>query len=128
MQWEMIDKATKYVAASFEENFRGRYEEYGDDLDIVGLKIERVEMGAAQRGATTETTRATVEVKQRWYVEPDMSVNEEVYVEVWKFGSQGWQIHDRVPRDQWRNRHDGSDDTADDGSQSDAPNHNDDTR
>jgi len=105
LEWEMIDKAAKWVSPEFEQRFRGRYEEYGDDLDIVGVKIESVDLEQRSRGAQGGSTSALVEVRQRWYVEPDMSVDERHYVERWTFQNNGWKITDRIRRDQWRERH-----------------------
>lgn len=109
LEWEMIDKAAKWTSPEFEQRFRGRYEEYGDDLDIVGVKIESVDLEQRGRGAQGGSTSALVEVRQRWYVEPDMSVDERHYVERWTFQNNGWKITDRIRRDRWRERHENED-------------------
>lgn len=102
----MIDKATKQVSPEFEQNFRGRYEEYGDDLDIVSLRIESVELQETLPGDESSVTSARVEVKQKWYVEPDMTVNEERYVEIWEYKPAGWRLTKRLPHARWESRQD----------------------
>ena len=96
MVWELFDRASSSVHPSYRETFLGRYEEYGDDLNIVEMEMKSLKRHGSKS--------MRVEVEQRWYVEPDMSVNDERFVEIWKFSSAGWLLHDRMKRDEWRRR------------------------
>jgi hypothetical protein len=96
MRWESFDRASSMVAESHRQAFIGRYEEHGDDYDIVDLRIKRVEIRSKDE--------AKVEVEQKWYVEPVMTVEEETFVEIWRLGKQGWKLEDRLQKDDWEAR------------------------
>jgi hypothetical protein len=94
--WELFDRASSSVHRSYRETFLGKYEEYGDDLNIVEMEMKRLERIGPKS--------MRVEVEQRWYVEPDMSVDDDRFVEIWKLSGAGWQLHDRMKKKEWRRR------------------------
>lgn len=113
LRWEMFEKAAGTVHEAHRETFLGRYEEYGDDLDIVSVEMRRIdrddspgeETQKSGRGSGPKTgQRVRVEVEQRWYVEPDMRVKEKRFVEIWELTGQGWMLRERMRREEWRRR------------------------
>lgn len=104
MRWEEFSRASKVIAPEFRHTFLGRYEEYGDDLDIVGLEVQRVR--------PHDEERRRVQVEQRWFVKPDMTVENEDYVEIWRESDDGWMLEDRMTEEKWDDRHDESSDDS----------------
>ncbi len=84
------------VAESHRQTFMGRYEEHGDDYDIVDIRIKQIKVQSKEQ--------ARVEVQQKWYVEPVMTVEEARFVEVWRLASGGWKLEDRLQKEQWKSR------------------------
>jgi len=80
----------------FRQAFLGRYEERGDDYDIVDLEVKNVERPSVDRRLVT--------IQQQWVVEPNMTVNKEKFIEVWERFDSGWALTDRMRRREWRRR------------------------
>jgi MoaA/NifB/PqqE/SkfB family radical SAM enzyme len=100
MRWEEFSRASKVITPKFRHTFLGRYEEYGDDLDIVDLEVERVD--------PHDEERRRVQVEQKWFVKPDMRVQDEKYVEIWRKSDEGWMLEDRMTKEKWERRLTGS--------------------
>lgn len=96
LRWEEFERASEVIHPSFQNKFLGRYRDYGDDLDIVNLEIKSIESEA--------TDRKIVEVEQKWVVEPDMTVNEKRFVEVWRRSENGWFLRRRMRKTEWERR------------------------
>jgi hypothetical protein len=65
-------------------------------FDIVGLEVKQ---------AIAESVNIRrVEVQQKWIVEPDMTVKEKRFVEIWKRSERGWMLHRRMRKDDWKER------------------------
>lgn len=101
LRWEEFARASKVIAPEFRHTFLGRYEEYGDDLDIVHLEVEKVD--------EHDPTRRRVEVEQRWFVKPDMTVDDDEFVEIWRKTDDGWMLEDRMEKQEWERRQQSAD-------------------
>ncbi len=97
LRWGEFESAAQTVTESHRQTFLGRYEEYGDDLDIVNLEVEAVR--------SMEDNRRRVEVEQEWLVEPDMRVRDDTFVEIWTPAGQGWMLEDRMKKQEWERQH-----------------------
>ena len=102
LRWGEFEKASYMVAESHRQEFLGRYEEYGEDFDIVDLEVKTVQQ--------LDTDRRKVKVDQKWLIEPDMTVNDDTYVEIWKRRGSGWELEERVKEKEWKRRQDSSSD------------------
>lgn len=100
LRWEAFDRASSMVAESHRQTFLGRYQEHGEDYDIVTIRIKRI--------APREQGGARVEVEQKWYVEPAMTVENERFIELWRRTARGWRLEDRLKKDEWRARQESS--------------------
>ena len=96
LRWEEFERAATIVHPSYRQVFMGRYEEHGDDLDIVGLEVKKVTPDSV------DTRR--VEVEQKWLVEPDMTVKKKRFVEIWKRTDAGWMLRERMRKTEWKRR------------------------
>ena len=92
LRWARYEHAVLMVQSSQRPEFLGRYEEHGEDFHIVDLHVKSI---------TIEEAVATVEVEQKWYVEPNMTVRTERFVERWEPGEHGWQMASRMEKDRW---------------------------
>lgn len=101
LRWGRYDHAAKLVDDSYEPTFSGRYEELGEDFHMVSLEIMDVEM---QKGDKKASARALVTVEQQWYIEPNMSVKKEKFVELWARTQAGWRLTERLEKKEWRER------------------------
>ena len=96
MRWGEFERAAKIVHPSHKQAFLGRYEEHGKDFDIVGLEVKQ---------AIAESVNIRrVEVEQKWIVEPDMTVKEKRFVEVWRRSERGWMLHRHMRKVDWKKR------------------------
>lgn len=95
MRWGLWEQAAAYTAPLYRNEFLGRYEELGDDFKIVNLEIKQVTLGEPL---------STVDVEQESYQEPDMVVQKKRYIESWGFAGGTWLLHERIPKDKWRER------------------------
>lgn len=96
MRWGEFERAANIVHPSHKQAFLGRYEEHGKDFDIVGLEVKQ---------AIAEAINIRrVEVQQKWIVEPDMTVKEKRFVEIWKRTDRGWMLRRRMRKDDWKER------------------------
>lgn len=101
LRWARYDHAAKLVADSYEPTFSGRYEELGEDFHMVSLEVTDVEM---QKGDKKASARAMVTLEQQWYIEPNMSVKKEKFVELWARTPAGWRLTERLEKKVWRER------------------------
>jgi type II secretory pathway component PulJ len=108
LRWSEFDKAARMIEESNRQEFLGRYEEYGDDLDIVDLEVKTVE--------NLDTDHRKVQVEQKWLLEPDMTVNEDTYIEIWKRRGSGWMLKDRMKEKEWERRQEAGESPTDDSS------------
>jgi hypothetical protein len=92
-RWGRYEQASMHIDESYRHGFLGRYEELGDSFRIVDLELKSMKF---------EDDYAEVEVEQQWYVEADMIVRTERYVEIWKPDSGRWLLHERVEKEAWR--------------------------
>jgi hypothetical protein len=92
LRWARYDHAVAVVHTSYKERFRGRYEELGEDYHIIDLRIRKVDI---------QDEQATVEVEQKWYREPNMTVRKDRFVELWEPTRDSWEMHDRITKDEW---------------------------
>ena len=95
MRWGLWEKASMYLEESSRQKFIGRFEELGEDFKITDLEIKQVLRADGS---------ATVEVEQQWYHEPNMTVQKERLMEVWKLGSDGWRLSERTPKKEYRRK------------------------
>jgi hypothetical protein len=109
LRWSEFDKAARMIEESNRQEFLGRYEEYGDNLDIVDLEVETVE--------NLDTDHRKVQVEQKWLLEPDMTVNEDTYIEIWKRRGSGWMLKDRMKEKEWKRRQEAGESPIDDRSE-----------
>lgn len=98
LRWGLWEQASQYTTDNYRNEFMGRYEELGEDYKITDLEIKKVELGEPV---------SVVEVEQRWYVEPDMTVQKKRFVESWVFSAVGWRINERIPKAEYRERQQG---------------------
>lgn len=97
LRWGEFSEASEVIAPEFRHEFLGRFDEYGDDLEIVGLSIESVD--------SEGENRRRLEVEQRWYLKPNMSVEDEIFVEIWaKTDDRGWMLEERMKKEEWKSR------------------------
>lgn len=95
LRWGLWEQASAYTAASYKNEFMGRYEELGEDYKITNLNIKQVTLGDPV---------SLVEVEQEWYVEPDMTLKKERYMESWVTVDGNWRITERIPKKEYRER------------------------
>ncbi len=95
MRWGLWEKASMYMDESVRYKFLGRFEELGEDYKITDLEIKQV---------LRTPEESTVEVEQQWYHEPNMTVQKERLMEVWKLGSDGWRLSERTPKKEYRRK------------------------
>lgn len=105
MRWGLWEQAAAYTSPTYRNEFLGRYEELGDDFKIVDLEIKQV---------TLDDPVTTVDVEQESYREPDMVVQKKRYIERWAFAGGSWVLHERLPKDEWRERQKAEQAAADD--------------
>lgn len=103
MRWARYEQAAYLVSSEYKQTFLGRYEEYGEDFHITLLEVRDVEMREADRDKEIPV-HAIVEVEQHWYKEPNMTVKKERYMERWERSQNGWRLHDRIEKEEWRAR------------------------
>lgn len=96
MRWEEFEAAATVIDPSYRNVFLGRYQE-DEDIDIVDLEIKAIDRQS--------TDRKLVEVEQKWLVEPDMTVKQKRFVEVWRRTDSGWFLRDRMRKTEWKRRH-----------------------
>lgn len=94
MRWGQWEQASAYLQPEFRNRFSGRYEEYGDDYKITELEVKTV---AAKTDKLSE-----VEVEQRWYHEPNMTVQKDRFMETWVMTPAGWRLKERMTKTEWR--------------------------
>ncbi len=99
LRWSRYEIASEQLTPAYKQRFLGRYEEMGDDMHFVHLEILKVE-----RVVEDEKSMANVEVLQKWYREPDMTVKTDKIVEIWRRDDIGWRLTDRVEKKEWRDR------------------------
>ncbi|MFU8806883.1 MAG: hypothetical protein ACNA8W_23955 [Bradymonadaceae bacterium] len=93
LRWARYEQASMFLDESYRHSFLGRYEELGDDFRIVELELKSMKF---------EEEHAEVEVEQQWYVEPEMIVKTERYIEIWKPDSGAWRLQERTEKEAWR--------------------------
>ncbi len=99
LRWSRYEIASEQLTPSYKQRFLGRYEEMGEDMHFVHLEVLKID-----RDDDVEATVANVEVLQKWYREPDMTVKNDKIIEIWRRESSGWQLSDRVEKTEWRER------------------------
>ena len=104
MRWGLWEQASAYVQDEYRSRFIGRYEEYGDDFKITELEIKSVRLESAEH--------SDVEVEQRWYHEPDMTVKKDRFMETWTMTDKGWRLKMRETKAMWRKKQDQKSSTA----------------
>lgn len=90
MRWSRWEAAAASVAPHRRQAFLGRYKELGDDFHISNLEIKTLE---------PLKTEVIIDIEQESYTEPAMIVKKERYIEVWEKLSGGWQLTERMPKD-----------------------------
>lgn len=101
LRWARYEFAAELIVDEYKQTFLGRYEELGDDFHIVMLEVTKVEL---LPGEELGQARASVEVEQQWYKEPNMTVKKDVFIELWERDRSGWRLTERLPRDEYRAR------------------------
>ena len=99
LRWSRYEIASEQLTPAFKQRFLGRYEEMGDDMHFVHIEVLQVE-----RVVEEEASLANVEVLQKWYREPDMTVKTDKIIEIWRRDDIGWRLTDRVEKKEWRDR------------------------
>ena len=95
MRWSRWEHASDSVHPAFRQEFMGRYEELGDDFDIVDLDLKSAEL-------TEEGFAAILEVEQEWFQLPNTSVESERFVERWIYEDGVWRMRERMKREEYR--------------------------
>lgn len=95
LRWGQYEKASEIVATARRERFLGRFEERGDEFDIVDLRIKNL--------SPEDRKTIRVEVQQK-SVGADMTVDEERYVEIWRLDGNAWKLQRRLEKSEWRDR------------------------
>lgn len=95
MRWSRWEHASDSVHPAFRQEFMGRYEELGDDFDIVDMELKSAEI-------TEEGFAAILEVEQEWYQLPNTSVESERFVERWTYEDGVWRMRERMKREEYR--------------------------
>lgn len=93
LRWGRYEQAALLIDEAHRQAFLGRYEELGDDFRIVELDLKSV---------TLEEEHAEVEVEQQWYLESNMIVRTERYIEIWRGRDGRWMLHERTEKEAWR--------------------------
>jgi len=102
LRWARYEEASRLVADEYKQVFLGRYEELGEDFHITMLEVLTVKMELLDEDEKWPT--ATVEVKQEWYIEPNMTVKKDTFVEEWHRRQTTWVLKERITKDEWRER------------------------
>ncbi|MFB6352315.1 MAG: hypothetical protein ABEN55_15420, partial [Bradymonadaceae bacterium] len=96
LRWGEFGQASKMTTTGYRQTFLGKYEERGEDFDIVNLEVKNVER--------VEVDRRRVTVEQQSVTEPNMTVDKEEIIELWKRSDSGWELSDRMPKREWKRR------------------------
>jgi predicted small secreted protein len=99
LRWSRYEIASEQLTPAFKQRFLGRYEEMGEDMHFVHIEVLQIE-----RVVEEEESLANVEVLQKWYREPDMTVKTDKIIEIWRRDDIGWRLTDRVEKKEWRER------------------------
>ena len=94
MRWMQWESAARLVAPEERQQFLGRYEELGEDFHIVELDLKSV--------SNVSGDEALVDIEQRSYVEPNMTVKKQRFIEVWKKRDDGWLMTKRMLKDEYK--------------------------
>lgn len=101
LRWARYDDASRLVAVEYQQTFLGRYEELGEDFHMISLEVTKVTMESDEK---LRKPIAIVEVEQEWYIEPDMTVKKEKFIERWQREQTTWLLQERVEKEEWRER------------------------
>ena len=99
LRWSRYEVASLQLTPSYRQSFLGRYEEMGDDMHFVQLEVLQI-----TREDEGLESKATVEVLQKWYKEPDMTVKTDKIMELWSREKGGWMLTERIEKSEWRER------------------------
>lgn len=97
LRWERYQHAWDVVHDAYRGTIEGKFEERGDDYEIVEMNMvdgELIDGGEA----------AHVQVDQKWYELPSTVVESERYIERWVFEDDRWLLRERLQRDDYRER------------------------
>lgn len=100
LRWARYEDASRLVADEYKQVFLGRYEELGEDFHITMLEVVSVKMQPLEKGDKWPV--ADVEVEQEWYIEPNMTVKKDTFVETWNRRQTSWVLEERVTKKEWR--------------------------
>lgn len=95
LRWGLWEQAAAYTFEGYRNEFMGRYEELGDDYKITNIEIKKVEL---------EPEIAVVEVEQEWYHEPNMTVQDDRFMEMWVLVVGVWRLKERITKREFRAR------------------------
>ena len=107
MRWGRFDFARDSVHTAYRGTFDGMYEEYGEDYDIVEIRLKRADL-------LEEGFAAFVEVEQQWFQLPSTMVQKERFVERWVFENGQWWMRERMLRSDYRDQDERFDSEPDD--------------
>lgn len=97
LRWARYDHARNTVHDAYRPTFDGKFEERGDDYEIVDMEMKRVDL-------VEEGFAAVVEVEQQWYQLPSTMVEKERFVERWVYEDGRWWMRERMERSEYRDR------------------------
>ena len=97
LRWARYDHAVESVHEAYRGSFEGRFEERGDDYEIVDMETRTIDM-------VDEGREALVEVDQQWYELPSTVVESERFVERWVYEDDRWQLRERMQRSDYRDQ------------------------
>lgn len=95
MRWARWEHASDQVHEAYRQEFLGRYEELGDDFQIVDMDLKSVEI-------VDEGFAAIIEVEQEWHQLPSTVIEKERFVERWVYSDGRWSLRERLTREAYR--------------------------
>ena len=97
LRWGRYDVARNTVHEAYRPTFDGKFEERGEDYEIVEMRMKRMEL-------VEEGFAAVIEVEQQWYQLPSTTVEKARFVERWVFEQGRWWMRERLERGEYRER------------------------
>lgn len=93
LRWARYEAAAEVIVPEERQRFLGRYDELGDDF-----KIANMDMITVKRPSDKS---AIVEMKQESYIEPQMTIKKQTFLELWERREGQWLLVKRLTEDEW---------------------------
>lgn len=97
LRWERYEHAADAVHPAWRNTFEGKYEQRGEDFEIVDMRMKGIEL-------VEEGQVAVVQVDQEWFELPSTVVEDERFVERWVWEGGRWWLRERLRQEEYRDR------------------------